>query len=205
MDKPNTVLQAHPLLIIISGPSGVGKDATVSKMKESGLRFHYIVTTTTRRKRPNEKDKKDYNFISQEQFHQMVKSNQFLEWAKVYNNYYGSPRKEIKEALNKGLDVIVKVDIQGAASIKRILPDAVFIFIAPPSKEELAERLKQRQTHSIQELNLRLGKAQEEMDSMSLFDYVVINHKDNLDLVIMQINAIVTAEKCRVNPRIVDL
>jgi guanylate kinase len=205
MDKSNTNPQLHPLLIVLSGPSGVGKDATVIKMKESGLRFYYTVTTTTRPKRLNEKDKVDYNFISQEQFHQMVRENQFLEWARVYDNYYGSPRKAIKEALNKGLDVIVKVDIQGAASIKRILPDAVFIFLAPPSKEELSERLKQRQTHSIQELDLRLGKAQEEMDSLSLFDYIVISHKDDLDLVISQINAIVTAEKCRVEPRILEL
>ena len=196
---------AHPLLIIISGPSGVGKDATLARMKKAGLLFHYVVTATTRPKRPGEKDGVDYRFLPEDQFHQMVETKQFLEWAKVYGNYYGVPREEIKEALKRGQDVIVKVDVQGAATIKQILPDAVFIFLIPPSTEELANRLKRRQSQPSAELNLRLNKAREEMESLSLFDYVVVNYTDKLDLAVSQINAIVTAEKCRAKPRAVRL
>jgi len=195
----------YPLLIIISGPSGVGKDATLARMKKAGLLFHYVVTATTRPKRPGEKDGVDYRFLSEDQFHQLAETKQLLEWAKVYGNYYGVPKEEIKEALNRGQDVIVKVDVQGASTIKQILPDAVFIFLIPPSTEELANRLKRRQSQPPAELNLRLNKAREEMESLSLFDYVVVNYTDKLDLAVSQINAIVTAEKCRVKPRAVRL
>jgi len=194
-----------PLLIIISGPSGVGKDAALTRMKKAGLPFHYVVTATTRPKRPGEKDGVDYRFLSEDQFHQMTETKQFLEWAKVYGNYYGVPKEEIKEALKRGQDVIVKVDVQGAATIKQILPDAVFIFLIPPSTEDLANRLKRRQSQPSAELNLRLNKAREEMESLSLFDYVVVNYTDKLDLAVSQINAIVTAEKCRAEPRAVRL
>ena len=197
--------QVHPLLIIISGPSGVGKDATLARMKKAGLLFHYVVTATTRPKRPGEKDGVDYRFLSEDQFHQLAETKQFLEWAKVYGNYYGVPKEEIKEALKRGQDVIVKVDVQGAATIKQILPDAVFIFLISPSTEELANRLKRRQSQPSAELSLRLNKAREEMESLSLFDYVVVNYTDKLDLAVSQINAIVTAEKCRVKPRAVRL
>jgi guanylate kinase len=196
---------AQPLLIVISGPSGVGKDATLDRMKKAGLPYHYILTATTRPKRPGEKDGVDYCFISEDKFHQMVKKNQFLEWAKVYNNYYGVPKREIKAALKRGADTVVKVDVQGAATIKRILPDALLIFLMPPSSGELANRLKQRYGGSSAELDIRLGKAQEEMESLSLFDYVVISYTDNLDLTVTEINSAITAEKCLKEPRVVSL
>src|SRR4030042_5666375 len=135
----------------------------------------------------------------------MVKKNQFLEWAKVYNNYYGVPKREIKAALKRGADTVVKVDVQGAATLKRILPDALLIFLMPPSSGELANRLKQRYGGSSAELDIRLGKAQEEMESLSLFDYVVISYTDNLDLTVTEINSAITAEKCRTKPRVVSL
>ena len=204
-EKPSPVSPVHPLLIVVSGPSGVGKDATLAKMKEAGFPFHYVVTATTRPKRPGEKDGVDYHFLSEGKFHQRIKTKQFLEWAKVYGNYYGVPEKEIKEALERGKDAIVKVDVQGAATIKQILPDAVFIFLMPPSTEELANRLKQRHGQLAAELNSRLDKAREEIESLPLFDYVVVSHKDKLDVTVSQINAIVTAEKCRVKPRVLRL
>jgi guanylate kinase len=204
-EKLSPTPSEHPLLIVISGPSGVGKDATLAKMKKVGLSFHYVVTATTRTKRPGEKDGVDYHFISEDEFRKRIGKNQFLEWAKVYGNYYGVPKREIKEALKKGQDTIVKVDVQGAATIKRILPDAVFIFLMPPSNEELANRLKQRHGLLSADLDLRLSKAQEEIESLPLFDYAVVTHKDNLDLTVSQINAIVTAEKCRLKPRVVKL
>ena len=204
-DKLNAALSAHPLFIVISGFSGVGKDATLDKMKKVGFPFHYVVTATTRPKRPGEKDGVDYHFLSEDKFRQMIKTNQFLEWAKVYGNYYGVPKREIEEALRQGQDTIVKVDVQGAATIKQILPDAVFIFLMAPSTEELANRLKQRHGLHSEDLDLRLSKAREEIESLPLFDYVVVSHTDDLDLTVTQINAIVTAEKCRLKPRVVRL
>lgn len=192
----------HPLLIVISGPSGVGKDATLRKMKELGFYFHYVVTATTRPERPGEVDGADYHFISEDKFHQMVRAKQFLEWAKVYDNYYGVPREEVEGAIKKGHDIIVKVDVQGAATLKQILPDAIFIFLLPPSAEELTERLKKRGNQSSSELKLRLSKAPQEIESLSLFDYAVVSHKNNIDLTVSQIIAIVTSEKCRTKPRI---
>jgi guanylate kinase len=204
-DKRKNTQSAHPLLIVISGPSGVGKDAALDRMKKAGLPYHYVLTATTRPKRPGEKDGVDYWFVSEDKFHQMVEKNQLLEWAKVYGNYYGVPKREIKETLKQGLDTVVKVDVQGAATIKQILPDALFIFLMPPSPEELANRLKQRYGSFSADLDVRLGKAQEEMESLPLFDYVVISYTDNLDLTVTEINAAVTAEKCRIKPRMVSL
>jgi guanylate kinase len=194
-----------PLLIVLSGPSGVGKDATLNQMKKLGLSFHYVVTTTTRKKRPIETDGVDYNFISENQFKQMLSEKKFLEWAEVYGNYYGVPFAEISEAFHHGKDVIVKVDVQGAATIRKVLPNSLLIFLTPSSFDELAERLKKRGAHSPAELSLRINKAQEEMKQVSFFDYRIINQTDNLDLAVLQINAIVNAEKCRVIPRIVKL
>ncbi len=204
-DESKLTRTVPPLLIVISGPSGVGKDAIIARMKQAGLPFHYVVTATTRPKRPGEKDGSDYYFLSEKEFQRRIKENQFLEWAKVYDNYYGVLRQEVKEALDQGQDVIVKVDVQGAATIKQILPDAVFIFVMPPSTEELVNRLKQRKTETEIELDVRLNKVREELESLPLFDYVVLSHKDELDLAVSQITAIVTAEKCRLKPRAIRL
>lgn len=203
--KPSRASPGPPLLVIISGPSGVGKDATLAKMKEVGFPFHYVVTATTRRKRPGETDGVDYHFLSEGEFYQRTKTRHFLEWAEVYGNYYGVPAKEIKNGLRQGQDVIVKVDVQGAATIKRILPDAVFIFLMPPSIEELADRLRQRHGKLVAELNSRLNKAREEIETLPIFDYVVVSHKDRLEVTVSELNAIITAEKCRVEPRMLRL
>jgi len=135
----------------------------------------------------------------------MIDKHQFLEWANVYDNYYGVPKDEITSALSKGVDVIVKVDVQGAATIKKILPQAVFIFLRPPSMEELEKRLRRRRSESLEDLALRLAKAKEEIKSLPLFDYVITSRQNKLDEVLSQIDAIATAEKCRVKPRIVEL
>ncbi|MFC1905431.1 guanylate kinase [Chloroflexota bacterium] len=195
-----------PLLIVLSGPSGAGKDATITKMKELGYCFHYVITVTTRPKRPDEIDRVHYCFISDQQFQKMMQAKRLLEWAKVYNHYYGIPKVEIEKALNNRQDVIVKVDVQGASTLKRIVPDAVFIFLMPQSMENLTERLKQRNNHrSLADLKLRLDKAKEEMERLSLFDYCIVNPNNNLGLTASKIHAIITAEKCRVNPRIIKL
>jgi guanylate kinase len=197
--------EAKPLLIVLSGPSGVGKDALLKRMKELGHSFYCVVTATTRPERAGEKDGVDYRFLSQEGFQQMIQKGQLLEWAKVYDNYYGVPKAEIAQALFKGQDVVVKVDVQGAATIKEILPEAVFIFLMPPSMDELERRLKQRQSEPHEGEALRLNKATEEMERLPLFDYVITSHQDRIDDVISRIEAIVTAEKCRVKPRVVQV
>ncbi|MBI4267220.1 MAG: guanylate kinase [Chloroflexi bacterium] len=192
---------AQPLLIVISGPSGVGKDAILSHLKKADLSLQFITTVTTRPPRVGERDKIDYHFVSQESFRKMIDNGELLEWAKVYGNWYGVPKSPIKEALEKGRDAVVKVDVQGAATIKQKVPEAVFIFIAPPSLDELIRRLGQRDTESPSDMTLRLKTAQKEMDQLPLFDYVVVNRQDEIDRAVTEVRSIITAEKCRVNPR----
>ncbi len=194
-----------PLLIVLSGPSGVGKDAVLGSMKESGYPLKFITTLTTRPQRANERNNVDYHFVSMERFQEMLENNELLEWAEVYGNWYGVPQREIKQAIDKGEDVMVKVDVQGAATIKKILPQALFIFLMPPSMEELVIRLKQRHTESPADLALRLKTAEAEMKQLSLFDYRVVNRWDEIDQAVSGIKAIITAEKCRVTPREITL
>lgn len=193
-------LPKRRLLIVISGPSGAGKDAVLTKMKELGCPLEYIVTVTTRSQRDKEKNNVDYHFISKESFQEMIERKEFLEWANVYGNWYGVPKEPVKQALDKGQDIIVKVDIQGAATIKNILPQAVSIFLSPPSVAELNVRLQQRATESASDLALRTKTAETEIEQLSLFDYIVVNKQGEIDLAVSEIKAIITAEKCRVTP-----
>ena len=194
-------LPAKPLFIVLSGPSGVGKDAILARMKETGYPLEYITTVTTRPKRAAEREGIDYHFVSTEKFREMIARNELLEWAKVYGNGYGVPREAIKQALSRGQDAIVRVDVQGAASIKKTLPQAVFIFIMPSSMAELAVRLRERRTESPVDLAVRIKIAEEEIKKLPLFDYVVVNRQGEIDQAVSDIKAIITAEKCRVIPR----
>jgi guanylate kinase len=203
--EPIFNLPSKPLLIVLSGPSGAGKDAVLSRMKKSGYPAEFITTVTTRPQRAKEKNKVNYHFISAESFRKMIEHNELLEWANVYGNWYGVPKEPVKQALDRGRDIIVKVDVQGAATIKKALPQAVFIFLVPPSMEELATRLKQRHTESLFDLALRTKTAEEEMKQLPLFDYIVVNKQDEIDLAVSAIEAIITAEKHRVNPRQISL
>jgi len=208
-DGPDTSNQhskpVHPLLIVLSGPSGVGKDAVLNRLKESGYPLSFVITLTTRSQRENEQDMVDYHFISTEEYRDMLARNELLESACVYGNWYGVPGAAVEKALDRGEDVIIKIDIQGAATIKKIVPEAVFIFLVPPSMEELTTRLTRRLTESPADLTLRLETAKEEMKQLSRFDYVVVNHSGELDRVVSSIQAIITAEKCRVTPRRISL
>jgi guanylate kinase len=167
-------------------------------MRKSERPLHYVVTATTRPKRAGEKNGVNYHFLSREEFQQMIDKSQFLEWANVYGNYYGVPKDEITSALSKGIDTIVKVDVQGAATIKKIMPQAVFIFLMPPSMEALEKRLKRRRSESSEDLALRLEKAKREIRSLPLFDYVITSHQNKIDEVVSQIDAIIATEKRRV-------
>ncbi|MBL7125031.1 MAG: guanylate kinase [Dehalococcoidales bacterium] len=198
-------LPSKPLLIVLSGPSGAGKDAVLSRMKKSGYPVEFVTTATTRPQRTGEKNNVDYHFVSMESFQRMIENKELLEWANVYGNRYGVPKQPVKQALDRGRDIIVKVDIQGAATIKKILPQAVFIFLVPPSMEEVATRLKQRHTESPFDLALRIETAEEEIKQLPLFDYVVVNKRDEIDLAVSDIKAIITAERRRVAPREISL
>ena len=192
---------ARPLLIVLSGLSGVGKDAVLSRMKEAGYPLEHVITVTTRSPRAIEKNNVDYHFVSRESFQKLIDNSELLEWANVYGNWYGVPHQPVKQALDRNRNTIVKVDIQGAATIKKALPGAIFIFLLPPSMQELVNRLKQRNTESASELSRRLKAADEEMKQLPMFDYAVINHPGQIDRVVSDIRAIITTEKLRVTPR----
>ena len=192
---------ARPLLIVLSGPSGAGKDAILTRMRKSNCPLEYVTTLTTRPQRPAETNNVDYHFVSVKEFQEMIERNELLEYASVYGNWYGVPRKPIKQALDAGHDTIVKVDIQGAATIRKILPGAVFIFLVPPSMVELKQRLKQRHTETPIDLALRIKTAEEEIKQLSSFDYVVFNRQGDIDRAVSEIQSIITAEKCRVARR----
>ncbi len=194
-----------PLVIIMSGPSGVGKDAILSRMKERRYPFFFVTTMTTRQRRETEIDQVDYHFVSVQDFQALLNSKGLLESANVYGNWYGVPKKPIEEAIAKGQDTIIKVDVQGAANIKRILPEAVYIFINAPSLGELCNRLISRCTENAADLSLRIKTAQSELAKMADFDYVVMNPPGDIESAVKDILAIVKAEKCRVKQRQINL
>ncbi|MDQ6695773.1 MAG: guanylate kinase [Chloroflexota bacterium] len=196
---------APALLVILTGPSGVGKDVTLGRMHEMGLPFHYVVTVTTRKIRPGEVDGQSYFFKTREEYNDMLANDELLEHAEVYGNGYGVPRNQVAEPLRRGLDVIMKPDVQGAGTLRKLEPNAVYIFLAPPSMEELLERLYMRKTEDHGELARRLRVARQEMQAISDFDYVVVNRKGELDKTVEDICAIIKAEKARVHPRKLDL
>jgi guanylate kinase len=205
MKKDNSDFAINPLVIVVSGPSGVGKDAILNRMKEGRYPFFFVTTMTTRKRRESEIDRVHYNFVSVEEFQKLLNNQGLLESANVYGNWYGVPKQPIKEAIAKGLDTIIKVDVQGAANIKRILPEAVFIFINAPSLDEIGNRLKSRCTESEADLALRTNTAQSELKKIADFDYTVMNPCGDIDSAIKDILAIVKAEKCRVKQRHIEL
>lgn len=193
------------MLVVVSGPSGVGKDAALKQMRELSYPFYFLVTNTTRPKRPEEVEGVDYHFVSKEQFAAMEQRGEFLERAVVYGYDYGNSKREVREALARGQDVIMRIDVQGAATLKRLVPDAVFILLLPPSMDALEARLRKRRTEPEEYLRIRLHAARLEMNEVDKFDYVIINEDDALDETAKVIQAIIQAEKCRAKPRRVNL
>lgn len=194
-----------PLLVVLSGPSGAGKDAVLSRMRDLGYAFHYAVTATTRPRRGGESDGRDYMFVTEADYGRMLRDGELLESAQVYGYWYGVPRQQVKQALDEGKDVILKVDVQGAAAIRKLLPASVLIFLTLPGMEDYEHRLRERQTESDADMKVRLGRVSEEMSSLDLFDYIVVNHHGKLDESVTCICSIVAAEKSRVSPRTVEL
>jgi guanylate kinase len=197
--------QDQPILVVISGPSGVGKDMTITRLKELGYPFHFVVTATTRPQRPNEENGVDYFFVSTSDFAEMIEQGELLEYAIVYGDYKGIPKAQVREALASGKDVIMRIDVQGAATIRRLVPEAVLIYLSAESEEALVRRLRERKTEPEDQLKIRIATARQELRRLDLFDYVVINAEDELDKTCEKIAAIITAEKCRVEQREINL
>jgi guanylate kinase len=197
--------QPQPLLIVISGPSGVGKDSVLHAMKACGLPFHFVVTTTTRPPRANEVNGRDYFFVSKEEFARMIENDEFFEYAIVYKDYKGNSKKQVRDALASGQDVIMRLDVQGAATVRKLAPEAVLIFLTTQSEHELVERLKSRKMDSAEDLSLRIATAQQELKRAAEFDYVIVNADGCLDETVDTVTAIIRAEHHRVNPRKVSL
>jgi guanylate kinase len=193
------------LLIVISGPSGAGKDTVMQRMKERGLKFHFVTTATTRPRRPNEMDGKDYLFISAEKFAKMIEADEFMEHALVYGDYKGVPKEQVREALASGRDVVMRLDVQGAETIRRLVPDSLLIFITTDSEEALISRLKERSTETAEALAIRIATTRQELRRVDAFDYVIVNHDDQLDHTVDVVQAIIEAEHHRVKPREVNL
>ncbi|MBX3048223.1 MAG: guanylate kinase [Anaerolineales bacterium] len=194
-----------PLLIIISGPSGVGKDSVLQRMKDKGLPFHFVVTATTRPQRPEEQEGVDYIFVGREEFAHMIDQNELLEYALVYGDYKGIPKAQVRKALQSGKDVVMRVDVQGAATVRKISPEAILIFLTTASEEELVQRLENRNTESSEDLKLRIATARQEFKRIAEFDYIVVNRDNALDETVDVIKAIIDAEHHRVQPRRVNL
>ena len=189
---------AGPLLIVISGPSGVGKDAVLSLLRERGLPAHFTVTATTRPQREvNPADHRFLRFLSEAEFERLLAEDGLLEHAQVYGYRYGVPKAQVSEALAAGKDVIMRVDVQGAATIKRLVPAAILIFLAPPSLEELEARLRSRGLDDPEVIQRRLDAAARELAEQSLFDYVVVNEHDELEQTVDKVFEIMAAERRR--------
>ena len=196
---------APPLLVVLSGPSGVGKDAALTELKKLDRPWYFALTATTRPPRSGEQAGVHYIFLEPETFPTMKERDEFLECAEVYGSWYGVPRAQVRQALREGKDVILKVDVQGAATVRRLAPESISIFMMPDSYDELTSRLTGRMSDNSPEMELRLNAAREEMAQIQQFDYRVVNRDNKLDQAIAEIDAIIAAEKCRVAPRLVQI
>ena len=184
------------LLIVISGASGTGKGTVCKKILADMPEVAYSISATTRSPRPGEVDGREYYFLDYDEFQEWIAADRFLEYAEVYGNFYGTPLNKIEERLNRGEDILLEIDVQGALNVKRKCPDGVYIFLLPPSLEELKRRIEGRGTETVESLSRRLKNAVAEIQVGLQYDYVVVN--DSVDNAAAQIEAILTAERCKV-------
>ncbi len=190
----------HPILLLISGPSGVGKDTIARKIIEARPDdFYFVVTATTRPIRAGEMEGYDYYFTSSDEFAQMIEDNELLEYAVVYNDYKGIPKKHIREALASGKDVIMRVDVQGAATIRKLIPNVITVFLTTETEESLVQRLRERKSETAEGLNLRIATARKEMERLQEFDYWIVNKNNKADQAVDEMLAIIDAAHSRVS------
>jgi guanylate kinase len=189
------------LLFVLSAPSGTGKDTVINTLKEQGMDFYVVASVTTRHPRVGESEGKPYHFVDQATFDRLIANDELLEYARVHGNWYGQPRQPIRDNLRAGRDVLLKIDVQGAATVRRKVPEAVFIFLAPESLEELAQRLDERKTETLEDRQRRLADAQQELAEKDQYDYIILNRQGRLEEAVEKLRAIMLAEHCRVRPR----
>jgi guanylate kinase len=204
-DSEFNLHRPQPLLIVISGPSGVGKDSVLHGLKGRKLPMHFVVTATTRPRRENETHGVDYFFVSKDEFAHMIEEEELIEYAIVYNDYKGIPKQQVRDALASGQDVVMRVDVQGATTVRKLAPEAVLIFLTTESEDALVRRLKARQTETAENLSLRIATARQELKRAAGFDYVIVNADGRLEDTVDTVIAIIKAEHHRVNPRKVSL
>lgn len=191
--------QSAPLLIVISGTSGAGKDSVIKAMQKRGLPIHFVVTATSRAKRPNEVDGVDYLFVTRQRFEEMIANDELIEHAVVYGEYKGVPRQQVMDALASGKDVVLRVDVQGALALRKQFPQAVLIFLSAEDLQEVAARLENRSTEEAEELRRRLDTAQWELEHLREFDYCVVNRRGQLEQTVDILIAIIQAEHHRIS------
>lgn len=184
-------------LIVLSGPSGSGKDSICERLKEYNDNFWVSISCTTRKPRSGEEEGVNYFFKTKEEFESMIKQDGFLEYATYNNDYYGTPKSKINDYLSNGTDVILVIEVQGALKIKQLIPEAIFIFVMPPTMKDIILRLKKRGTESDDKIIKRFKKAYQEINELSKYNYVVVN--DELDKATKKVNSIIEAQKCMVD------
>lgn len=195
------ILDTHPLMLVISGPSGVGKDSVLRALKKSKFPIFHVVTANTRKPRPDEKEGVDYYFVSRERFEEMIKLDELIEYAKVYEDYKGVPKSEIRKAINSGKDVVLRLDVQGAVRIKKLYPDSILIFLVPGDEKQWYKRLDGRRHAHDRDMDTRIETVIEELEKAREFDYIVVNAQNKLKEAVDNIEAIITAEHLRSKPR----
>ena len=184
------------LLIVLSGPSGCGKNTVCNALKKENKNIWESISMTSRDRRPGEKNNEDYYFVTKEEFEEKIKENKMLEYASFAGNYYGTPKDAVQQKLDEGKDVILVIEIQGALKIKEILPQSLFVFLLPPSMNELKKRLERRKTETKEKMMERFEIAYREINELPNYNYVIVN--DDYEEAANKLNAIITAEKCRV-------
>jgi guanylate kinase len=198
--------QVYPILVIISGPSGVGKDTIARRLiKRRPEDFYFVVTATTRELRDNEVEGYDYFFVSNDEFARMIENDELLEYAVVYNQYKGIPKQQVIDALASGKNVIMRLDVQGTETVSKLIPSAITVFLRTPTEADLVRRLRNRESDPAEGVNLRIAEAVQEMRRMQEFDYFVVNAEGQQEVAVDKILSIVDAARCEVDQVKIEL
>jgi guanylate kinase len=199
------IFKYTPLLIIISGPSGVGKDSVLRALKKGDLPLHHVVTANTRKPRPGEVEGVDYFFVSKEKFEEMIRNDEFIEYSEVYQDYKGVPKSEVRKAIKTNKDIIFRLDVQGAEKVKSLYPQSILIFLTPSNQEEWYKRLGGRRLSKEKDLEMRIKTVRDELEKVFIFDYIVVNAQNKLSKTVDTIEAIITAEHHKTHKREINL
>ena len=200
--KKRRSVKKQAMIIVLSGPSGVGKDAILERMAELNYPYHFVITATTREPRPGEVDGVNHYFVDRDRFQELIDTDELLEHAEVYGNMYGVPKQQVRDALDAGQHVMIRVDVQGAARIRQLVNQALLIFVMPPTLHSLQVRLEDRGVDAVEAITVRRSKAIDEINDAPWFDYTVVNHDDRLDDAVQEMIGIINRESEQNPPRV---